>query len=450
MTSGDLTPFLHMTAYVTRQGEGSLWTSEAAESDSHPIFGLLRQVIIYAYTSLSLYQLVAGTIQRRVDFEACYGNVKDTSSVCFWLRHRCLPITSSVRAVTDLWENRYGVKRSEKGVQPIQRPQTSFINGVWQLGFLMCDVFVALDVMLCTASIFNLVAISIDRFYAVTWPVRYSKHKSNNRLAITITLVWTLSFGISAPLLFGSNYPATGERSPEMCGIFNTNYMIYSSMCSFFIPCTAMLVLYYKILKKIKERSKKMAKKMPKSTSAGMVCEDTVIAHTTTSSGIAMKENGASKKTLSTPVLDGHAVSVVDANSRPSSESDISVAMAAETNQSDEAVRTPRGTKLPKTRLDAIKSKLKGKAKDEFPNRREQKAINVMKIVIGVFLICWTPFFVTNVVRACSTCTIPDTLFSIVTWLGYLNSGMNPIIYTIFNDEFRIAFRKLLCKGQGR
>ncbi|XP_019638050.1 PREDICTED: D(4) dopamine receptor-like [Branchiostoma belcheri] len=325
-----------------------------------------------------------------------------------------------------------------------------FINGVWQLGFLMCDVFVALDVMLCTASIFNLVAISIDRFYAVTWPVRYSKHKSNNRLAITITLVWTLSFGISAPLLFGSNYPATGERSPEMCGIFNTNYMIYSSMCSFFIPCTAMLVLYYKILKKIKERSKKMAKKMPKSTSAGMVCEDTVIAHTTTSSGIAMKENGASKKTLSTPVLDGHAVSVVDANSRPSSESDISVAMAAETNQSDEAVRTPRGTKLPKTRLDAIKSKLKGKAKDEFPNRREQKAINVMKIVIGVFLICWTPFFVTNVVRACSTCTIPDTLFSIVTWLGYLNSGMNPIIYTIFNEEFRIAFRKLLCKGQGR
>eukprot|EP00058_Branchiostoma_floridae_P010357 XP_002595845.1 hypothetical protein BRAFLDRAFT_61026 [Branchiostoma floridae] len=281
--------------------------------------------------------------------------------------------------------------------------------------------------MLCTASIFNLVAISIDRFYAVTWPVRYSKHKSNTRLAITITLVWTLSFVICAPLLFGSNYPAKGERTPEMCGIFNNNYMIYSSMCSFFIPCTAMLVLYYKILKKIKERSKKMAKKMPKSTSAGMICGDTVIANTTTSSGIALKENGASKKTLSTPVLDGHAghaVSAVDANSRPSSEC----------------------AKLPKTRLDAIKIKLKGKVKDEFPNKREQKAINVMKIVIGVFLICWTPFFVTNVVRACSTCTIPDVLFSIVTWLGYLNSGMNPIIYTIFNQEFRSAFRKLLCK----
>ncbi|XP_035663525.1 D(4) dopamine receptor-like [Branchiostoma floridae] len=325
--------------------------------------------------------------------------------------------------------------------------------GVWQLGFLMCDVFVALDVMLCTASIFNLVAISIDRFYAVTWPVRYSKHKSNTRLAITITLVWTLSFVICAPLLFGSNYPAKGERTPEMCGIFNNNYMIYSSMCSFFIPCTAMLVLYYKILKKIKERSKKMAKKMPKSTSAGMICGDTVIANTTTSSGIALKENGASKKTLSTPVLDGHAghaVSAVDANSRPSSESDISVAMAAETTQAEDPARTPgispRCAKLPKTRLDAIKIKLKGKVKDEFPNKREQKAINVMKIVIGVFLICWTPFFVTNVVRACSTCTIPDVLFSIVTWLGYLNSGMNPIIYTIFNQEFRSAFRKLLCK----
>ncbi|CAH1250787.1 DRD2 [Branchiostoma lanceolatum] len=325
--------------------------------------------------------------------------------------------------------------------------------GVWQLGYLMCDVFVALDVMLCTASIFNLVAISIDRFYAVTWPVRYSKHKSNTRLSITITLVWTLSFVICAPLLFGSNYPPTGERSPEMCGIFNNNYMIYSSMCSFFIPCTAMLVLYYKILKKIKERSKKMAKKLPKSTSTGMIYGDTVIANNTASSHIALKENGASKKTLSTPVLDGHAVSVAVTSSRPSSESDISGA-AAENNETEEPARTPgvspKDTKLPKTRLDAIKNKLKGKAKDEFPNKREQKAINVMKIVIGVFLICWTPFFVVNVVRACSTCTIPDILFSIVTWLGYLNSGMNPIIYTIFNQEFRAAFRKLLCKTQGQ
>ena len=31
-----------------------------------------------------------------------------------------------------------------------------------------------------------------------------------------------------------------------------------------------------------------------------------------------------------------------------------------------------------------------------------------------------------------------------ITWLGYFNSTLNPIIYTIFNPYFRQAFRNLL------
>ena len=39
--------------------------------------------------------------------------------------------------------------------------------------------------------------------------------------------------------------------------------------------------------------------------------------------------------------------------------------------------------------------------------------------------------------------------FFVTTWLGYMNSFVNPIIYTIFNAEFRRAFKSLLrceCK----
>lgn len=35
-------------------------------------------------------------------------------------------------------------------------------------------------------------------------------------------------------------------------------------------------------------------------------------------------------------------------------------------------------------------------------------------------------------------------LFKILTWLGYFNSAMNPVIYSIFNTEFRDAFRRIL------
>lgn len=39
---------------------------------------------------------------------------------------------------------------------------------------------------------------------------------------------------------------------------------------------------------------------------------------------------------------------------------------------------------------------------------------------------------------------VTDLAFKILTWLGYSNSAFNPIIYSIFNTEFREAFKKIL------
>lgn len=39
---------------------------------------------------------------------------------------------------------------------------------------------------------------------------------------------------------------------------------------------------------------------------------------------------------------------------------------------------------------------------------------------------------------------VSDLAFKILTWLGYSNSAFNPIIYSIFNTEFREAFKKIL------
>lgn len=64
----------------------------------------------------------------------------------------------------------------------------------------------------------------------------------------------------------------------------------------------------------------------------------------------------------------------------------------------------------------------------------------------GVFLACWTPFFVVHVTKVlCESCDIGPTLISVVTWLGYVNSAVNPVIYTAFNTEFRNVFHKMLC-----
>lgn len=75
----------------------------------------------------------------------------------------------------------------------------------------------------------------------------------------------------------------------------------------------------------------------------------------------------------------------------------------------------------------------------------DHKAAVTLGIIMGVFLLCWVPFFIMNPIAAfCDNC-IPKVAFQILTWLGYANSALNPIIYSIFNQEFRDAFRRILC-----
>lgn len=77
-------------------------------------------------------------------------------------------------------------------------------------------------------------------------------------------------------------------------------------------------------------------------------------------------------------------------------------------------------------------------------NSSDHKAAITLGVIVGVFLFCWMPFFIVNLTTAFCNC-IPDLVFKILTWLGYVNSCLNPIIYSIFNKEFRDAFRRILC-----
>ncbi|KAJ8950222.1 hypothetical protein NQ318_006196 [Aromia moschata] len=84
-------------------------------------------------------------------------------------------------------------------------------------------------------------------YIAVTQPIKYAKHKNTRRVWLTVALVWMISAAIGSPIVLGLNN--TPDRVADACLFYNSDFVIYSSLSSFYIPCIIMVFLYYNIFK---------------------------------------------------------------------------------------------------------------------------------------------------------------------------------------------------------
>ncbi|CAH2266513.1 jg23634 [Pararge aegeria aegeria] len=117
----------------------------------------------------------------------------------------------------------------------------------WELGWILCDIWISLDILLCTASILSLCAISIDRYLAVTRPLTYSRRRRSKKLALTmIFFVWISAGTITCPPMFGWYEPDHNQGG--VCR-YNQNpgYVVFSAMGSFFLPMIVMVYVYARI-----------------------------------------------------------------------------------------------------------------------------------------------------------------------------------------------------------
>ena len=91
-----------------------------------------------------------------------------------------------------------------------------------------------------------------------------------------------------------------------------------------------------------------------------------------------------------------------------------------------------------------INRRRRRKWKNKISLSQEKTAARTLGIIIGGFVICWLPFFVLTLVKPLSSYDVPVIFRDTFTWMGYSNSALNPIIYTFFNPDFRVAFRSIL------
>ena len=135
------------------------------------------------------------------------------------------------------------------------------ILGRWEFGIHICKMWLTSDVLCCTASILNLCAIALDRYWAITDPINYAQKRTVERVLILIFGVWVLSLLISSPPLIGWNDWPDNFSGDTPCQLTsNQGYVIYSSLGSFFIPLIIMTIVYIEIYIATRRRLRERAK----------------------------------------------------------------------------------------------------------------------------------------------------------------------------------------------
>lgn len=271
---------------------------------------------------------------------------------------------------------------------------TMEVLGFWAFGRAFCDVWAAVDVLCCTASILSLCTISVDRYVGVRHSLKYPSIMTERKAAAILALLWAIALVVSVGPLLGWKEPVPPDE--RFCGITEeAGYAVFSSLCSFYLPMAVIVVMY---------------------------CRVYVVARSTTRSleaGVKRERGKASEV-----VLRIHCRSA---------------------STGSDAARGRRRSAKGHTFRSSLSVRL-------LKFSREKKAAKTLAIVVGVFVLCWFPFFFVLPLGSLFPQLKPsEGVFKVIFWLGYFNSCVNPLIYPCSSREFKRAFLRLLrCQCRPR
>lgn len=253
----------------------------------------------------------------------------------------------------------------------------------WAFGQVLCDIWAAADVLCCTASIFSLCVISVDRYIGVTRPLQHGTIINETRAVYIIVLIWMSSFAISVAPLVGWKEPPSED--PGVCEVTKqTGYVLFSVSGSFYIPLVVILVVYFRVYREATNQSLILEGGMMIARS-GDIALRIHFGRTDLSVPMGPRGTGRHRARGAGGIGCGGSRSPSALPSPLQSPSSPSLGFLPRRQQQQkhqQSQSTPTDTPNNKSLANKIAK-----------FNREKKAAKTLGIVVGVFIVCWFPFF---------------------------------------------------------
>ncbi|EDO32513.1 predicted protein, partial [Nematostella vectensis] len=267
-------------------------------------------------------------------------------------------------------------------------------GGEWSFSPVVCHAGTLFNFWFCCASVFNLCAVSWDRYVAVTSPLLYTVRMDDAKVRWTIAVIWVVSLFMSFLIMVA----VIESKTVFYCTATGlaVEYSLSSALVIFIIPLIFLVFANGRIMSIARAQLKKIKQQMPY--------------------GYDSYEDSSSKSRTEAETLPSTTVTNLEQ-------------ITTKPQEPEQNLDFQESIQIPNTSKKLYFQRF----------RREFKTFKLFVIVTGVFLVCWTPLFVTMVMSSFLRTWTMVSIMHFALILGYANSACNVFIYSYFNREFRNA-----------
>uniref|UniRef100_A0A8C4RLV7 G-protein coupled receptors family 1 profile domain-containing protein n=1 Tax=Erpetoichthys calabaricus TaxID=27687 RepID=A0A8C4RLV7_ERPCA len=288
------------------------------------------------------------------------------------------------------------------------------VETCWYFGEKVCYIYTCFLTTLTTVSVFNLVLIAIDRYFAICDPLLYSTKITVRITCIAVLFIWVLTFLYACAEVFsGGNTEGDLELDPcpgDCLFSLNSTWSFVDSICGFIFPVLVMAILYTKIFF--------VAKRHAKAISMQHMSQE--------SKSKGSKSKKSEKKAAK---ILGIVMAVFLFCLSP-----VYIYMIVTLFIN---VRQAKAISMQQNSQN-------NKYKSNKSKKSERKAAKTLGIVMAVFLFCLSPIYVFTIITLFTNVTLPSAVSCTLIWFIYLNSSMNPIMYALFYPWFQKSFKLIV------